>query len=311
MNCRLAQLLTGLYPPSWRARYGEEFKTFLEVRPAGVSSVLNVIGSAFVEHFCSFGDYKMSRLQRSLVLMVYAYLATIAAGVNLVMTVDDTPLVEAMRAHAALSACWNLVAAGSLVSLAAIATVGFPTLWEMIRFVSKAKRPDIAARLAFPICTATLIFAWIIVVTIRTGWAPLFWDVMGQPLMRWALTSVTLMLVVFGSIGSAIGLKQAIERSVLPEQQLTIFGRAISIEALRLAKLSAIILASSIAAMALGVAGWGLLADRYAPAAFRANDGGFFGTPNIVSWMGSLGLFIAAAVTALRSARWATPSHAD
>jgi hypothetical protein len=43
----------------------------------------------------------------------------------------------------------------------------------------------------------------------------------------------------------------------------------------------------------------------------HARDGGFFGTPNIVSWMGSLALFIASAVTVLRSVRWAIKSHAE
>jgi hypothetical protein len=55
--------------------------------------------------------------------------------------------------------------------------------------------------------------------------------------------------------------------------------------------------------MTVGVTGWGLLAHQYAPAAFHARDGGFFGAPNIVSWMGSLALFVASAITALCGAR--------
>ncbi len=127
---------------------------------------------------------------------------------------------------------------------------------------------------------------------------------------RWALSSVTLILVVLGLLGSAISLKQAIERPTLSKQELTFLGRAVSIRPLRLAKIPTVILAGWIVMMAAGVTGWGLLADQYASAAFHARDG-FFGTPDNFSRMGSLALFIASAVTALRGARWAIRFQAE
>jgi hypothetical protein len=127
---------------------------------------------------------------------------------------------------------------------------------------------------------------------------------MGQPVARWALSSVTLVLFIVGLVGSAVSLKQAIQRSILAEQQLTLFGRAVWIRPLQLAKVPSLILVASIVVMAVGVTGWGLLANQYAPDAFHAHDGGFFGAPNIVSWIGSLALFAGSAITALRGARW-------
>ena len=304
MNRRAAGSLIALYPPAWRTRYGEEFLAFLESRSVTPRETLNVVGCALYERVRSLGVYKMSKQQYSLVLMAYAYLTAIAAGLNLYWTVDDTPLVDAMRAHPALFACWNLVAAGSLAALAAAVALGVPALWAMIRFARTAGRRDILARLAAPPCAAALILIWIVAVAMKTGWAPLFWDVMGQPAAHWGLSSVTLVLFVAGLLGSAISLRQAIQRSTLSEQQLTLFGRAISVRPLQLAKVPALVLAGSIVMMAVGVAGWGLLADLYAPAAFHAHDGGFFGASNIVSWIGSLALFVASAVTALRGARW-------
>jgi hypothetical protein len=320
MNARAAHWLTRLYPPVWRARYGEEFQTFLEVHPNTPSAVLNVIACALHERVCRFGEFDMSKLQHSLVLTVYAYLAAVSAGVNLVGSVDDTALSDAMRTHTALFACWNLVAAASLVALVAVLTLGLPALWAMIRFAMTNKRHDILVRLAFPPCAAVVLLSWIIAVVMKTGWLPLFWDVAGDwatpggwpsPQVRWVLSSVTLTLVVGGLLGTAISLKQAIQRSTLSEQQWTLFGRVVSLRPLQLAKIPTLILAGSIVLMALGVAGWGLLADQYMPAAFHARDGGFFGAPNIVSWMGTLALFVASAVTALRGARWAISSQAD
>src|SRR5439155_22793541 len=98
--------------------------------------------------------------------------------------------------------------------------------------------------------------------------------------------------------------KQSMHLWALAEQQLMLVGRVVSIRPLQLAKIPALARAGSIVMMAVGVTGWGLLADQYAPAAFQARDGGFFGSPNIVSWMGSLALFVVSAVTALRGARW-------
>ena len=198
MNARAARWLTRLYPPAWRARYGEEFAPFLEARPVTLRDVLNVVGCALNERARVLGEFKMSKLQHSLVLAVYAYLAAIAAGLNLYMTVDDTPLVDAMSSHAALFLCWNLVAAGSLMALAAAAAVGLPAVWAMIRFAWTAKRRDIFVRLAVPPFAAMAsiagLFTW--------GWNP----------------SRTLIVLVIGLFGSAISLKQAIERTTLPEQ---------------------------------------------------------------------------------------------
>jgi hypothetical protein len=310
MNARLAQWLTRLYPPAWQVRYGEEFRTFLEARSVTRQEILNIIGCALYERVRWFEDYKMSKLQHSLVLMLYAYLAAIAAGVNLVMTVDDTPLPDAMHAHVSLSTCWNLVAAGSLVALFAVAAMGLPVLWAILRFAWMERRGDIMARLAFPPCALALILIWIIAVVLRTGWVPLFWNVLGGGMERWALSSVTLILVVSGLFGSAISLKQAIQRSTVPDEQLTPGGHAGSIRPLALVKIPALILAGSIVMMAAGVAGWGFLADQYAATAFRARDG-FFGAPTAISWMGSLALFIISAVTALRGARWATTPRTE
>ena len=303
MNRRAAGWLIRIYPVAWRARYGEEFLALIQERSVTPRETLNVIGCALYERVRSSGVYKMSKQQYSLVLMVYAYLAAIAAGLNLYWTVDDTPLVDAMRAHPALFACWNLVAAGSLAALAAAVALGLPSLWAMIRFARTERRRDVLARLAVPPCAAVLILLWIVAVAIKTGWAPLCWDVMGQPGARWALSSVTLMLFAAGILGSAISIRQAVQRSSLSEQQLTLFGRPISVRPLQLAKIPALVLAGSIIVMAVGVTGWGLLADQYAPQAFHAHDGGFFGASNIVSWIGSVALFVGSAVTALRGAR--------
>ncbi|HTA41730.1 MAG TPA: hypothetical protein VK789_04740 [Bryobacteraceae bacterium] len=43
---RLAQSLIGLYPPHWRARYGEEFEALIEDSPPGIRGILDLMKGA-------------------------------------------------------------------------------------------------------------------------------------------------------------------------------------------------------------------------------------------------------------------------
>ncbi len=322
MNARVAQILTCLYPAAWRLRYGEEFQVFLEANPFTLRAVLNVIGWALYQRVSSFGEHKMNKLQHSLVLIVYAYLAAVAGSVNLFWTVDDTPLVDAMHAHAALSSSWALIAACSLLALAALIAAGLPIYLAMIRFTYTARRRDIFILLAFPLCAGAVLLIWIVAALAWTGghWAPLPWAVTGDwtapsgwpPLnVRWVLGSITLVLLTAGLVGSGISFKQAIRRCEFPEQRFDLFGQTWAIRPLYLARVPVLFVAGSIVVMALGVAGWGVLADKYAAIAFHARFGGLLNTSTFVSWIISVTLFAAAAAMALRSARWVTTPQAE
>ncbi len=50
MNPTLARLLTRLYPPAWRDRYGAEFEEFLQTGQGGLRTSVNVVCSARREH---------------------------------------------------------------------------------------------------------------------------------------------------------------------------------------------------------------------------------------------------------------------
>ena len=50
MTPRLARILTRLYPPAWRDRYGEEFEAMLEMGPGDLGTVADSVWSALREH---------------------------------------------------------------------------------------------------------------------------------------------------------------------------------------------------------------------------------------------------------------------
>jgi hypothetical protein len=43
-------MVTRLYPPRWRQRYGEEFEAMLEMGPGDLGTLLDSVGSAVSEH---------------------------------------------------------------------------------------------------------------------------------------------------------------------------------------------------------------------------------------------------------------------
>jgi hypothetical protein len=218
MNARLVRQLIVLYPPTWRTRYGDEFRGFLETHPLNLPNLLNVIGWAMYERLLSLGAFKMDLRQNSLVLMLYGFLAVIAAGVNFYWTVDDTPLAAVMHNHLALLTSWNLVRAGSVLVLGAVAMIGVPVFLTIVRAALAARQWALVSRLAVPACAALVTLIWMITGAKLAGghWVPTPWDVGGDwtapadwpPLAtRWALSSVTFVLMTLGLIFSAISVK--------------------------------------------------------------------------------------------------------
>ncbi len=63
MNRRLASLLTRLYPPAWRARYGAEFEVLLASGRGGLRTVANIFWSALQERLSPTPGLRESRSQ--------------------------------------------------------------------------------------------------------------------------------------------------------------------------------------------------------------------------------------------------------
>ncbi len=300
MNPRLARSLTRLYPRAWRDRYGEEFEAFLETHPSTLQAVGDVVGSAFHARVCLLDAFTMDSRQRSLVMMTYAYLAA-AAGVNFYFSVDDTPLAEAMRSHAALSMSFRLVAKSSFLAFATVVAVAVPVAFRMLRVAFTERRWDVVGRLAVPPAAALITVAWMAAASIWTGthWVPMPWDVAGDwnapadwpPLgVRWPLGAVTFVLLVVGLVASAISVAQAISRSDLTRHRPLWL------------KITSVTLAGSIVLMALGVVAWGWFAERDASEGFHARNGGLFVSTSFASWTASCAVFVMSVVIALRGA---------
>lgn len=311
MNPRVAQVLTSLYPRRWKDRYGAEFEAFLLAGPYGLRAFTNVAFSAFCEHLFPSGGLKMNRLPRSFGAILCAYLAVIVAGVNLYLTVDDSSLAAAMRANPGLSTAWNVVAMGSVAALLGALAMLVPLAFGAMRFALREKRGDVLLRLLAAPMAAAVLAAWVIGAFLFLGkhWVPLPWAVLGDfaapanwPSLpvRWIFAGLTSALTAALIAASSIGMYQAIQRTRFDQLRFTLFQRAFTVHPLRLARIPGMVLTAAMAVMTLGVLAWGLAANLNAASAFRAYCGPMH-TTAIASWMGSICVFAAASVIALRS----------
>src|SRR5262249_52016846 len=140
-----------------------------EDQPATLPGILNVIGAALREQFRASGDFHMNARQRTLVLMAFAYLAAVAAGVNFYWTVNDTPLPTVMRSHTELSPSFRAVALGSLAAFVVVITLALPITSSIAHDAFKARRWRTLGRIAMPFAAALIVGLWLLAGTIAMG----------------------------------------------------------------------------------------------------------------------------------------------
>jgi hypothetical protein len=70
MNPKLARVITLLYPPAWRERYGQEFEAMLELGPGDFGTLADSIGAAVREHIFPTRGGNMERDPNSFATMM-------------------------------------------------------------------------------------------------------------------------------------------------------------------------------------------------------------------------------------------------
>jgi hypothetical protein len=124
----------------------------------------------------------MNRLSTSLGAILCAYLAIVAAGINLYATFDDSSLAIAMKTYLGLFTAWNLVALGSVAALLGAIAILVPLAVGALQFAIREGRRDILIRLSVAPLAAAILFAWVIGAFLGLGgrWAPAPWAIVGD-----------------------------------------------------------------------------------------------------------------------------------
>jgi hypothetical protein len=100
MNPRLARLLTRLYPPAWRDRYGEEFQALLELGPGDALTIANSIRAALREHIIPTRGHTMDPNPTTFTTMIKRPSAYLPLVMSLTaLTVVLIALTPALIAH--------------------------------------------------------------------------------------------------------------------------------------------------------------------------------------------------------------------
>jgi hypothetical protein len=237
-----------------------------------------------------------------------AWMTAVPAGMILYGMVADSPFVAAIESDRLFLGCWIGIQIGALLTGAAIALGGAPLAWSALRDALSNHRRDILFRFAIPFVAAFAAFAWVVAVALWTGghWAASPFAVAfsnpGWPseTVRGATGSVSAALLIFTFAASAVSVAQALDRSRFPEVRVSLPGAELRVAPLRFAGFLAPCAAAGFLVMFLSVIAWGYGASRNA--AFHARLGPL-GLSSSWSWLLSLILFAAAAVSSMHAAR--------
>jgi hypothetical protein len=118
MNSRLAGFLTRLYPRTWQARYGEEYRLFLETRRVSRLEILDVIAQAAVEN--------VREAWRSAPILL-ALLFSVEGGLCLA----GGHARETIAQHPALACAWFALEAGALAVLCYALSLSIAIPWKL------------------------------------------------------------------------------------------------------------------------------------------------------------------------------------
>ncbi len=306
MNRQLADALTQLYPASWRRRYAAEFRAFLEESEGSIRDIADILWSALREHLLSKGEREMNRSQHAFGYLVFSFLAAFAAGINLVMTVDDSPLIDAMRSHIGMSVAWNLLAGAAVLSGIGVLSIVFSLYRSMLSYARRAGRRDIIALLGVPFIGAVALLLWGGCGLAYTGgrWAASPWAILGGggapsswPSLRarWICGIISVVLSTGVAIAGSISIHLAIRRTDFELANGTALRKRRA-----LAELAKPLVEICTVVMFLSVLAWGLALQQSDPSLFRQHDGLLDGTA-ATSWGISLSLLGLASAICIRT----------
>jgi hypothetical protein len=295
-----------LYPASWRQRYAAEFSAFLEQGEGGIGDVGDVVWSALREHMLSNGEREMNRSQHASGFLAFSFLAALAGGINLVMTADDSPLIDAMRSHIGMRVAWNLLAGAAVLSGIGVLSIVFSLYRSMLIYARKARSRDIPALLSIPLLGAGVLLLWGACGLAYTGgkWAASPWAILGgggapsswpSLHVRWICGMISVVLCVTVAIASAISVERAIRRTDFGPSNGTPLRKRRS-----LADLAEPVVIVCTVVMFLSALAWGLALQRSAPSLFQQHFG-LLDSTAATSWVVSLSLFGLASAICIRA----------
>jgi hypothetical protein len=287
-----------LYPEAWRRRYGDEFAALLEQTPLTFRTLFDVGVSAVDAHLNPTGPmrkwpFMFERLRASELAVFAGWILFVVSGLGFSKMTEDWHILSVdSGTNPVVAVAYLAVAAGAVVALAGVLVAGVPIAWAIAVSAVRARRWHLLALLVVPPAALAI---WLGVTFVLLNAAAPGSTPGGYERVLWLVIWVGVFAAA--AVASTVSVTAAaINGEVAPE----LYRRAVG---------PALVVAVTMAAVAVAVVAWGLAAIATEPTQFWS-DNGLLATSTVVSWLAVVaGMAIGTAV-ALRGASAARASLA-
>jgi hypothetical protein len=159
----LARLALGLYPPAWRARYGDEVRALLEDSGAGVRAAAILAWHAVPAWACPARHLydRPGRMRASLAAtgMAWVLLAGLAAVFIQLAQAQGSSQTLTLASHPLIQWSYRVFDGAVIISVLAVAAGGVPLWLRMFRDARSARRPRELACVLAPVVVPAVYLA--------------------------------------------------------------------------------------------------------------------------------------------------------
>ena len=156
MKGETARRLVRLYPRAWRQRYEEEFVAMLEQGPVSVRGLFDValgaLDAQLRPQVASEGSMVVAeRMLSSVLLVLWAWVGLVAAGVGFQKMTEYDDFVRAARDNVAVGVAFHAVVIGAVLALAAFTVGSAPIAFAALQKALAEGRKDVPIMFCVPL----------------------------------------------------------------------------------------------------------------------------------------------------------------
>jgi hypothetical protein len=282
--------LLRLYPPAWRARYGDEFTALLDLAPLSLWTMLDILlGALDARLFTRSWRFAgmTTRLRRAEITMFCAYILFVVAGSAFAKITEYDDFHEATRNYPLIGVAFTTLTVAAYVALAAVVIGGAPLALAAARSALATRRWGTLALLATPVLALGALYAFVRLLTQVIG--PAIRAGSGVTPGNWHLGIILGNFYLLCAVGSTAAVAAAIARSEIAPSLY------------RFARIPAAVATLAMVVVTVSLLVWGLSLRAYLPSLFNGNDG-LLASNTAINWLVQLAGMVVAVIVAL----WAT-----
>ena len=164
---RFVRVLCRLYPPSWRARYGEEYAVLLSEMSLTPRAIVDVLAGA-LDAWVSPSPVVLSghaRLRASVSVVWSAWIVLAAGALLFAQSTEDAVFRHADAAHPVNSVTYGVYEWCAHLSVAAVCLAGAPLVWAFMRAARTRQRRGPVVLMLLPFIAPPCFLVALVIIT--------------------------------------------------------------------------------------------------------------------------------------------------